>query len=153
MEATPRPELEEVIITWNCHLDIGYTHPVPEVILKYRTGDMDQILAMFEKTKDAPEEERFRWLLPAWAMDLVLDDQQTPERRAKLEAEGKEIRLKMWLFPWLTYLVIVFIIGCLVTMAFVPDYQVLVFSTGAAAAIVALMGVFMHVRAARQLKG
>ena len=55
LEATPWPELEEVIITWKCHLDIGYTHPVPEVIEKYRTGDMDQILAMFEKTKDAPE--------------------------------------------------------------------------------------------------
>jgi hypothetical protein len=36
------PELEEVIITWKCHLDIGYTHPVPEVIEKYRTRDMDQ---------------------------------------------------------------------------------------------------------------
>lgn len=83
---------------------------------------------------------------------LVIAFSQLKMRR-KLEAEGKEIRLKMWLFPWLTYLVIVFIIGCLVTMAFVPDYQVLVFSTGAAAAIVALMGVFMHVRAARQLKG
>ena len=100
MEATPWPELEEVIITWKCHLDIGYTHPVPEVIQKYRTGDMDQILAMFEKTKDATEEERFRWLLPAWAMDLVLDDQQTPERRAKLEEAVRQQRLIWQAMPY-----------------------------------------------------
>ena len=77
---------------------------------------------------------------------------RVPALTRKLEAEGKQIRLKMWLFPWLTYLVIVFIIGCLVTMAFVPDYQVLVISTGAAAAVVALMGGYMHIRAAKQLK-
>ena len=44
--------------------------------------------------------------------------------RRKLQAEGKEIRLKMWLFPWLTYLVIAFIVAALVTMAFMPDYQI-----------------------------
>ena len=82
---------------------------------------------------------------------LVIAFSQLKMRR-KLEAEGKEIRLKMWLFPWLTYLVIVFIIGCLVTMAFVPDYQVLVISTGAAAIVVALMGAVLHVRAAKKAR-
>lgn len=75
------PNVEEVIIAWKCHLDIGYTHSVPEVIHKYRTSDMDQLLAMFEKTKDVPEPERFRWMLPAWAMDIVLDNEQDPARR------------------------------------------------------------------------
>ncbi|NBA97439.1 amino acid permease [Pseudomonas sp. R5(2019)] len=83
---------------------------------------------------------------------LVIAFSQLKMRR-KLEAEGKPIRLKMWLFPWLTYLVIVFIIACLVTMAFVPEYQVLVISTGAAAVVVALMGMVMHWRAAKALKG
>ncbi|MEG2463191.1 MAG: amino acid permease, partial [Acinetobacter sp.] len=35
--------------------------------------------------------------------------------RKKLEAEGQVIDFKMWLFPWLTYLAIVFIIGALIT--------------------------------------
>ncbi|GGU72406.1 GABA permease [Pseudomonas laurentiana] len=77
---------------------------------------------------------------------LVIAFSQLKMRR-KLEAEGKPIRLKMWLFPWLTYLVIAFIIACLVTMAFVDEYQVLVISTGIASIIVALMGVFVHQRA------
>jgi hypothetical protein len=40
------PDLEEVIVTWKCHLDIGYTHPAEEVIAKYRTSDMDKLLAV-----------------------------------------------------------------------------------------------------------
>jgi GABA permease len=83
---------------------------------------------------------------------LVIAFSQLKMRR-KLEAEGKEIRLKMWLFPWLTYLTIAFIVVCLVVMAFVPDYQVLVISTGLAALAVALMGVVVHVRAGRKLRG
>ena len=77
---------------------------------------------------------------------LVIAFSQLKMRR-KLEAEGKQIRLKMWLFPWLTYLVIAFIIACLVTMAFVDEYQVLVISTGIASIVVALMGVVVHRRA------
>ena len=95
LEPYPWPGLEEVIVTWKCHLDIGFTHPVPEVVKKYRTSDMDQILATFEKTKNEPEPQRFRWMLPAWAMETVLDDQQTPERRAKLEDAVRQHRL-MW---------------------------------------------------------
>ena len=81
---------------------------------------------------------------------LVIAFSQLKMRR-KLEAEGKDIRLKMWLFPWLTYLVILFIVGSLVTMAFVEEYQVLVISTGAAAAVVVALGVLVHKRAAKKL--
>ncbi|HEX7261029.1 MAG TPA: hypothetical protein VF258_04385, partial [Luteolibacter sp.] len=89
------PNLEEVIVTFKCHLDIGYTHTVPEVIEKYRGADMDAILSMFENTKDRPVDDRFRWMLPAWAMETVLDKDQTPERRAKLEQAVRDNRL-MW---------------------------------------------------------
>ena len=80
---------------------------------------------------------------------LVIACSQLKMRR-KLEAEGKQIRLKMWLFPWLTYLSIIFIVGCLITMAFVEEYQVLVVSTGVAAAVVALMGMVVHYRALKK---
>ena len=36
--------------------------------------------------------------------------------RQRLQAQGVELKFKMWLFPWLTYLVIVCIIAALVTM-------------------------------------
>ncbi|MNO77877.1 GABA permease [compost metagenome] len=56
----------------------------------------------------------------------------------------------MWLFPWLTYLVIAFIVAALVTMAFMPDYQILVISTGIAAAVVVAMGVVHQIRSAKR---
>ncbi|ENU16790.1 amino acid permease [Acinetobacter lwoffii] len=42
--------------------------------------------------------------------------------RKKLEAEGQNIPFKMWLFPWLTYLVIIFIVGALITMIIEGTY-------------------------------
>ena len=42
--------------------------------------------------------------------------------RKKLEADGVDIPFKMWLFPWLTYLVIIFIIGALITMVIEGTY-------------------------------
>lgn len=80
---------------------------------------------------------------------LVIAFSQLKMRR-KLEAEAKEIRLKMWFFPWLTYLVIVFIVGCLITMALVDEYQLLVLSTGAAAVLVVIAGLIVHWKAARK---
>ncbi|MPN56711.1 hypothetical protein SDC9_204402 [bioreactor metagenome] len=56
----------------------------------------------------------------------------------------------MWLFPWLTYLVIVFIIVALVMMLFVDQYRPLVLSTGAAALVVVIAGIVVHLRATRR---
>jgi len=56
----------------------------------------------------------FIYLLIAWA--------QVRQRR-RLEAEGVELRLKMWFFPWLSYAVIAGLVGVLVLLAFIPDQQ------------------------------
>jgi L-asparagine transporter-like permease len=56
----------------------------------------------------------FIYLLIAWA--------QIRQRR-RLEADGVELRLKMWLFPGLSYAVIAGIVGVLVLLAFIPDQQ------------------------------
>ena len=49
--------------------------------------------------------------------------------RKILRAEGSEIRLRMWLYPWLTWLVIGFITFVLVVMLFRPAQQLEVLST------------------------
>ena len=71
---------------------------------------------------------------------LVIACSQLKMRR-KLEGRGREIPLKMWLFPWLTWAVIVFIVVCLGVMAFMPEYQVLVVSTGSAGLMLVLTGI------------
>ena len=76
---------------------------------------------------------------------LVIACSQLRMRR-QLEAEGRPIRLKMWLFPWLTYAVIGFIVVSLLIMMFIEEYRVLVISTGAAALLMAGIGMIVHAR-------
>lgn len=79
---------------------------------------------------------------------LVIACSQLKMRR-KLQAQGAEIPLKMWMFPWLTWAVIVFIVACLSLMSFMPDYQVLVVSTGSAALALVVIGVVHQIRGNR----
>jgi GABA permease len=60
---------------------------------------------------------------------LVIAISQLRMRKILL-ARGGEIKLKMWLYPWLTWLVIAFIIFVLVVMLFRPAQQLEVISTG-----------------------
>lgn len=60
--------------------------------------------------------------------------------RKKLDKNGQAIAFKMWLFPWLTYLVIVFIIGALITMVFEGTYKTEVVYTSLLALSIVVMG-------------
>lgn len=61
--------------------------------------------------------------------------------RRKLEAEGKEIKLKVWFFPWLTYAVIVFIIAAFAIMVWEGTYFYEVVYTLLLAGVIVLMGI------------
>lgn len=61
--------------------------------------------------------------------------------RKKLEAEGKVLSFKMWCFPYLTYLVIFFIIASLITMVVTNNQRYEVIYTSILAAVIVLMGV------------
>ena len=69
------PNLEEVIIVTKCHLDVGYTHTVPELVKLYRTTYMDKALALFDSDRTVPPDLRVRWTLPAWLADAILNGQ------------------------------------------------------------------------------
>ena len=61
--------------------------------------------------------------------------------RRKLEAENREIPLKMWFFPWLTYLVIFFIIGSMIVMIFEGSQRTEVIYTSILASVIVMMGI------------
>lgn len=65
--------------------------------------------------------------------------------RRKLEAEGKEIKLKMWFFPWLTYGVIAFIIVAFIIMIIEGTYFYEVFYTGCLALTIVIMGIIAQI--------
>jgi hypothetical protein len=94
------PKLEEVILVWKTHNDIGYTHPVPEVLNYYRNGMMDGALKLIEDTLGTPKSERFVWVLPAWVLEVILDEKQTPERRVRIEKAIHDGRIVWHALPY-----------------------------------------------------
>jgi L-asparagine transporter-like permease len=70
------------------------------------------------------------YLLIAWA--------QIKRRRA-LEAQGRALAFRVWGFPWVSYAVIVGIIGVLILLAFIPDQQSTLALSGLTVAVVFAM--------------
>ncbi|WP_045366254.1 amino acid permease [Mycoavidus cysteinexigens] len=64
--------------------------------------------------------------------------------RARLLASGKELKLKMWLFPWLTWIVIVAITIILIAMFIQPNHRMEMIITAALAVVVALTGLVIN---------
>ncbi|WBG65101.1 GABA permease [Pseudomonas citronellolis] len=63
--------------------------------------------------------------------------------RKKLLAQGHQLTLKMWLFPWLTWTVILFIAGALVTMMIRPDHRMEVVATALLTIVVVCSGLLV----------
>ncbi|TCM68026.1 gamma-aminobutyrate:proton symporter (AAT family) [Acinetobacter calcoaceticus] len=80
---------------------------------------------------------------------LVIAVSQVRLRR-KMEREGQDIKLKMWLFPGLSYVVIAFISLSLIAMAFLEEYRTLVLSTGGATLLVILAGLIVQHKARKK---
>ena len=70
--------------------------------------------------------------------------------RKKMLAAGEPLHFRMWLFPWLTWLVILFISGALISMFFIPAYRSEITATGLLAIVIICLGL-MNSRKAPQL--
>jgi GABA permease len=60
--------------------------------------------------------------------------------RKKLGSTGQPLDFKMWCFPWLTWAVILFIVGALVSMLFIPAYRSEVIATGLLTVVIICLG-------------
>jgi len=61
--------------------------------------------------------------------------------RRRLERENTELKFRMWLFPYLTWAVIVFIAGALAVMMYTPEHRVEVSSTLGLAIVISFLGI------------
>jgi GABA permease len=73
--------------------------------------------------------------------------------RQKRTAAGEKIAFKMWLFPGLTYAVIVFIVGALTIMLFQEAHRVEIIATGVLSLLVVLAGLLVASRRRAQKLG
>ncbi|MGH8385627.1 MAG: GABA permease [Pseudomonas sp.] len=67
--------------------------------------------------------------------------------RKKLLAAGEPLHFRMWLFPWLTWAVILFISGALIGMFFIPAYRSEITATGLLAVVIICLGLMNSKRA------
>ncbi|MDR6180444.1 MULTISPECIES: GABA permease [unclassified Pseudomonas] len=63
--------------------------------------------------------------------------------RRKLMARGEHLEFRMWLFPWLTWAVIVFIVGALTVMLFSDAHRFEILATGLLALVVVAIGTWV----------
>ncbi len=63
--ARKRP-LEEVVVVFKTHFDIGYTDLAREVVARYRTSMIDKALAVIDRSQALPPEHRFVWTVSGW---------------------------------------------------------------------------------------
>ncbi len=73
--------------------------------------------------------------------------------RQKRMAAGEKIVFKMWLFPGLTYAVMVFIVGTLTIMLFQEAHRVEIIATGILSVLVVMAGLFVSSRRKAQRAG
>ncbi|MCX7827058.1 MAG: polysaccharide lyase family protein, partial [Verrucomicrobiae bacterium] len=80
------PGVEQVVLVFKTHFDIGYTDMASNVVQRYRTTMIDQALAVVDQNRDLPTAQQFAWTITGWPMHQILDwPQQTPERKARVE--------------------------------------------------------------------
>ena len=100
--AQEKSNVEEIIIVYKSHVDIGYTRLASEVIEGYRTTTIDKALDVVDKNKNLPAEQQFVWTIPGWPMKKILEDWegQTPERRQRIKDAFKNGRFAVHALPF-----------------------------------------------------
>ncbi len=95
-------EVEEIILVYKSHFDIGYTHLASETIHKYRTSTIEGALDVVDKNKNLPLEQQFVWTIPGWPMKKILEDWegQTPQRRQRVRDAFREGRFAVHALPF-----------------------------------------------------
>lgn len=102
-ESPEPPGVEQVIVCFKSHFDIGYTELARVVVDRYRTSMIDKALEVCDHTQALPAEHRFVWTVPGWPMAQILWPGQTPERRERIEKAIREGLLVWHALPGTTH--------------------------------------------------
>ena len=92
--------LQNVIIVYKTHFDIGYSATVQQVVHEYQTSMSDHLLDVIEKNSKQPKEKQFVWTLSGWPMKQILFEGQAPERKIKIEQAIRNENIAIHAFPF-----------------------------------------------------
>ena len=92
--------VQEIIVVFKTHFDIGYTDLVTNVLTRYRTTFLDKALKLIQDSSNLSRDRQFVWTVPGWPLRQMLWEGQTPERREKVLQALKEGRLAVHALPF-----------------------------------------------------
>lgn len=98
-KGTQKESVEEVIIVFKMHFDIGYTDWAESILQKYATSMMDETLRSVRETEALPLQDQFVWTLPGWPMKYMLENTSEAYKPA-LDAALKKGRFKVHALPF-----------------------------------------------------
>ncbi len=84
VRSSAAPSLQEIVIVYKTHFDIGYTALARDVCHQYRTEMADKVLAAIERNASQPKEKQFVWTLSGYPMSQMLGPEQAPARRERI---------------------------------------------------------------------
>jgi hypothetical protein len=104
-EGGSSPRVEQVVIVFKTHFDIGYTDMAVNVVQRYRTTMIDQALQVCDRNRDLPAEQQFVWTIPGWPLTKILEDWkgQTTQRRQRVLEAFRTGRFVVHALPFTTH--------------------------------------------------
>jgi hypothetical protein len=66
--------VQEVVVVFKTHFDIGYTDMASNVVQRYRTTMIDDALKVVDQNRSLPPEQQFAWTIPGWPATKILED-------------------------------------------------------------------------------
>jgi len=95
-------KIEEVVVVFKTHFDIGFTDMASNVVKRYRTEMIDNALRVIDKARGLPADRQFAWTIPGWPMSKMLEDWpgQTIERRDRIVSAVRDGRLVWHALPY-----------------------------------------------------
>ncbi|WP_248930214.1 DUF5054 domain-containing protein [Paenibacillus hamazuiensis] len=77
--------LEKIYVVFKTHFDIGFTGWVSDVVQRYRTEMLKDVIDICEKTKDNPGAEKYVWTMSAWPLLQSLEGAGEEDKAKALE--------------------------------------------------------------------
>src|SRR5689334_3697624 len=60
--------VEKIYVVFKTHFDIGFTGLASDVVQRYRTEMLKDVIDICEKTQDNAEREQYVWTMSAWPL-------------------------------------------------------------------------------------
>lgn len=100
-----RAAVEQVIVVFKTHFDIGYTDMATNVVQRYRTTMIDDALEVVDQNRDLPVEQQFVWTLAGWPLAKILEDWpgQKPDRQRRVRDAFRQGHFVTHALPFTTH--------------------------------------------------